>query len=943
MIIRQRNRRISGRLVAAAAAAAALATAAAASAAVLSGPLAQSGHHLTKLGTGGWKVLSSATATQSGQQISTPGFNTGGWLSVAPDDSGAPGTEIAALLQNGKCPNVFFATNMKSCFGTGSNGPVKAAQFAVPWWFRTDFTANLTAGQTASVIVNGVVGAADVWVNGTEVATKATVTGAYTRFAFDVTGHLRAGTNSLALEVYPNNPKSMLTLDDVDWNQIPPDNNTGLQFPVQLKVSNPLSDSNAHVVQANAADLSSSALTVKTDVTNSSGATQTGSVSATITPPGGGTPVTVQQTVSVSAHSTKTVSFTPSAFPSLTIAHPQVWWPYQMGPSPLYTLDTSVSQNGTVSDATTGTFGIRTVTSSLVGKSSIAPNGVRRYTINGKNIVVRGGGFAPDLFLRYSAADTARQLALLKNLGLNMIRLEGHFMPEDFYRQADAAGMMIDAGYQCCDFWEQGSPSSTTLNLYKLSALTIGQHERNHPSVVTFSWSDNAPPSSTESATLSAFAQADFDVPIISSAEYKSSAKLGPSGEKEGPYDWVPPSYWYDTSHSGGGDQTNSGGSWGFDSEESAGDTVPTLDSIRRFMSASDQSNLWQNPSFNQYHLNYENGHGGYSFGQLFVFDQALTKRYGKWTDLNSYVQEAQLANYENTRSQFEAFIHHSTKTPTPATGTIYWQVNKGWPSLLWTLYNYDGDQAGSFFGAKKANETLHVLYGYDNNSVTVDNLGGSSQSGLSVESKVYDLAGKVLDDQTVNAITLSSQQVRTGVLSPKVPGATTPPAAAKTSFVELVLRKGSTVVDRNVYWLSSQKDVVNWGSTLGNPQATMSQYGNLTALHSLPGSSVKVTAKTSGGSGPNGADTVTTVTVTNTASTAVSFFLRADIRRGSGSTPASGDNQVTSALWNDNDITLWPGESQTLTASYDSADLRGASPVVSLSGWNVGTVNVAG
>ena len=75
--------------------------------------------------------------------------------------------------------------------------------------------------------------------------------------------------------------------------------------------------------------------------------------SATITPPGGGTPVTVQQTVSVSAHSTKTVSFSPSAFPSLTISHPQVWWPYQMGPSPLYTLDTSVSQNGTVSDATT--------------------------------------------------------------------------------------------------------------------------------------------------------------------------------------------------------------------------------------------------------------------------------------------------------------------------------------------------------------------------------------------------------------------------------------------------------------------------------------------------------------------------------------------------------------------------------------------------------------
>ena len=36
--------------------------------------------------------------------------------------------------------------------------------------------------------------------------------------------------------MYPNNPSTMFTLDDVDWNQIPPDNNTGIQFPVQLHV-----------------------------------------------------------------------------------------------------------------------------------------------------------------------------------------------------------------------------------------------------------------------------------------------------------------------------------------------------------------------------------------------------------------------------------------------------------------------------------------------------------------------------------------------------------------------------------------------------------------------------------------------------------------------------------------------------------------------------------
>src|SRR5262249_38518208 len=73
---------------------------------------------VTDLGaTNGWKVLTSATATQSGAQISTPGFPTSGWLTVANDDGGAPGTEVNALLQNGSCPNVFFSTNMKTCFG----------------------------------------------------------------------------------------------------------------------------------------------------------------------------------------------------------------------------------------------------------------------------------------------------------------------------------------------------------------------------------------------------------------------------------------------------------------------------------------------------------------------------------------------------------------------------------------------------------------------------------------------------------------------------------------------------------------------------------------------------------------------------------------------------------------------------------------------------------
>jgi exo-1,4-beta-D-glucosaminidase len=935
---------------------------AARSAAALASPADTGASDITNLGGSGWTVQSSAIATQSGAQISTPGFNTSTWLPVANDDAGAPGTEIEALAQNGRCPNdtalqpvnqssggpnsVFFSNNMQLCYGFMSKiGPDTVSQFNVPWWWRTDFTPNLASGQTATLIVNGVIGSANVWVNGSQVATSATVTGAYTRFTFNISSLVVPGTNSLAIQVNPNDPTTLFTTDNVDWTQIPPDNNTGIQFPVQLQTDGALAVGNSHVNQSDAANLSSAALTVKTDVTNFTASSQTGTVTATITPPNSGTPITVSQNVTVPANTTQTVSFAPASFPSLTIANPQVWWPYQMGAQPLYTLATKVAQGATTDNTTTETFGIRTVTSFLTGSNAIEPSGTRAFKINGVPIVIRGGGFDPNLFLHYSAADTAKQIALMKAMGVNAIRLEGHIMPADFSEQMDAAGILVNGGFQCCDAWEVGGTlSQAQLNVLQNSAQTIGTNLRNHPSVFSFQWSDNQPTSQQEQVSIAGFTAADFypQNPLIASAEYKSTTTLGPAGEKEGPYDWVPPNYWYDTTHLGSDSTvTNAGAAWGFDSEESAGNTIPTIDSLNRFMSASDLSNLWQNTKFNQFHTNYEpRCKAGYSFGTLCHFDTALSSRYGTWSSLNQYVEQAQAQNYESVRAQFEAFIAHANNTPLPSTGTIYWQMNKGWPSLLWQIYNSDGDQAGSYFGAQEANRTLHAIYALDTGKVTLDNLSNTTQSGLSVEAKVYNLAGTLLNDQTASNISLSSQQVMTNVLTPVVPTGN----PVQVYFVDLILKQSGNFVDRNVYWLSTQPDVVNWTKTLGQPQGTETTFTNLTSLQTLPQTSVTATATTVNQSGPNGADRATTVTLTNTSGSTVAFLLRADIRRGTaGGQELSGDNELQSSIWQNNDITLFPGESQTLTVTWNSADLQGATAVVSISGWNLAKIDILG
>ncbi|MGH2893135.1 MAG: glycosyl hydrolase 2 galactose-binding domain-containing protein, partial [Solirubrobacteraceae bacterium] len=674
----------------------------AAAIALLAGPPI-AGAATQTLGLRGWQVQSSASAGNNGAAVSRSGFAAKGWLKVTPDDGGAPGTEVEAMVQNGRCPRVFFSTNMRRCFGyMKSIGADTIPRFAKPWWFRTTFSAPPAAH--TSLVVNGVVGEADLWINGRQVAGHRTLQGAYTQYVYDVSRLLHRGTNALAFQLYPNDPNTMFTLDNVDWTQIPPDNNTGIQFPVQLHSSAALAISDAHVVEHNSPEVTSSALTLRAQVTNTTARRQSGVLAAQVTPPSGPR-IQITHSVSLPAHATRTMSLTPAVFHALRIRDPKVWWPYQMGArqpaQPLYGLTMSVGRHpgSGPQDSESEMFGIRTITTRLIGPSPIAPHGSRQFLVNGQPILFRGGGWSEDLFLHYSAADTANQIALIKNLGLNGIRTEGKEMPADFYAQMDRAGILVDAGFQCCDAWQlPDNGKGVTAQEYRVmanSALAIGRRLRNHPSILNFSWSDNNPIPRQAAVSIAAFKRADFQEPLIASAEYKSARGLGPSGEKEGPYDWVPPSYWYDTTHYSKDDstRTNVGGAWAFDSEAGNGATIPTLDSINRFLSPLEQARLWKAPDDNQYHLNYEPdlpgpSNDGYSFGTLHDLDRAMRARYGPWSSLSRYVSEAQLANYETQRAEFEAYVDHASRAKAPSTGIVYWQLNKGWPTLLWDLYN---------------------------------------------------------------------------------------------------------------------------------------------------------------------------------------------------------------------------------------------------------------
>lgn len=873
----------------------------------------------------GWEIQSSAVAGNDGAAISDPGYSTAGWLPIS-----RPQTLMAGLVENGRHPDVFRSNNLAS---------VPTEQFAVNWWYRDEVRLRPRAGQRTSLVMNGVLSRANLWVNGTKVADQSQLQGAYSKFEYDITPYVRDGVNAIALDVFRNDVSSAtgyLTLNMLDWNHPSPDNYTGLQFAPQLAIDGAVSVRDAHVAQNNAPDLSTSDLTVKAVLRNNTASPQKATFTAAI---GGPHTFLRHRTVELPPNASVAVE------EPIHIVKPAVWWPYQMGDQPLYHLAVAAFAGGRVSDTHTQDFGIRTVTSHLtpvVPGRTHGSQGYRQYVVNGVPFVVRGGGWSQDLFLRYDSANVRDQISYIKNMGLNAIRFEGNFPPDDMFGQLDRAGVLALPGWQCCAKWEQSSTRwSEELKANAANQATaVARWLRNHPSVISF-WhsSDNAPDAAKENIWLDAFNAADWQTPQLASAQYRASPRMGMSGNKEGPYNYAPPAYWWESGPVMSSERdafTNAGGAFGFQTEAGPGNTVPTTDSLNRFLPVEDQNLLWDAVSTNGptsgpdiYHTS---PFGTYTaIGKLGQHNTALWNRYGSWSDLASFQKAAQAGGYEVTRALFEAYIGNAKDPANPSTGLIYWQMNKAWPSLQWNLYGYDLDQSGVYFGAKKANEPVHIMWSYADGSVRVANLTNDAPRGLTAKAEFIDLDGTVRATHSSTVEALAAQDVRT-VLTPPVPT-----EISSTYFLRLTLTQGAKTVSRNVYWLSTKADRIDWAETIGEGDGAAFEpggYADLTGLKSLGTTTVSVRERTD----RVGADDVTRVTVTNTGATPTpAFLVRADVRRGTAAgQPLPGDNQVLPILWSDNDLTLWPGESQTIEARYRHDALKGARPVVTVTGWNI-------
>ncbi len=150
------------------------------------------------------------------------------------------------------------------------------------------------------------------------------------------------------------------------------------------------------------------------------------------------------QAVKLAAHETKIVHLTPAK-----AERPRLWWPAQVGPQNLYPLDLTFETGGKVSDTSHTEFGIREVTSELDAQ------GHRLFHINGKNILIRGAGYTFDMLLRSSPERQEAELRYVRDMNLNAVRFEGKLEDDHFLELCDRMGILVLAGWCCCDHWEK--------------------------------------------------------------------------------------------------------------------------------------------------------------------------------------------------------------------------------------------------------------------------------------------------------------------------------------------------------------------------------------------------------------------------------------------------------------------------------------------------------
>lgn len=850
-----------------------------------------------------WMIRSSEGVEQNGEVLSvSPDIEN--WISTS-----VPSTVLGALCNAGIYEDPFYGMNLES---------IPTAQFDKPWWYLTEFKLNgfNPKNEQVSLWLDGINYSANIWLNGKQILSADTAFGAFRQYVCDITETAVQESNKLAIEVIPPKPGDFY-MGFVDWAPNPPDRNMGIFREVRLKRSGKAALNRPFIVtEVNTNTLEEASLSISAELTNHDSKSKTMTLEARIED------ITVKESFEVEAGETILARLSPDKFNQLIIKNPRLWWPNGLGNPEMYTMHLTLKDGSSLSDTCSVHFGIRTI------ETYINDHGVRGYMVNGRKVLIKSAGWVDDLLLRDNTRTNKAQIRYVKEMNLNSIRFEGFWgTSPEIYNLCDENGLLLMVGWSCQWEWpdylglsmevaegDENIPINEGVDKYgvKISAeeeqLLSDMFRdqvlwlRNHPSI--FVWavgSDAMPKPSLELKYTETLEKYDPSRSLLVSAGDFTSDISGPTGMKmNGPYEYVPPIYWYE--------DKKLGGAFGFNTETGPGPQIPPISSIKKMIP---EEHLW--PPLNAM---WDFHSGRKEFNSVKVYLDALNKRYGAPKNLEELAMKAQWANYEAIRPMFEAFV---VNRPV-ATGVVQWQLNSAWPEFYWQVYDWYLMPNGAYFGTKKACQPINVIYNYHDKNIYVTNDILRDINDHTVRATLYNSQSKEL---FTYAKKMSVKENTSEILC-ALPALENP---SETYFLNLTIHDDKNkLVAENFYWLSGKEDKMDWSQYFWyyTPQK---QFADFSAINNLPEPQVSLTKKVSQENG----EWVVEATLSNT-SKHIAFGIELLL------VDKDTDEPVLPVYWTDNYVSLVNDDTKKIIARCSVEDSKN-EPAIIIQGVNVKSI----
>lgn len=890
-----------------------------------------------------WQLKSTVLEKTSGKDVSTGRYAKDNWYPVE-----VPSTVLSALVKNGVYPDPRIDMNnylipdasdeLNAQWGLQKYSylPNKENPWKDPYWYRTEFKLpENVKGKQVWLNFNGINYRAEVWINGTQIANSQEMAGMFQRFKYNITGYVKNNeTNYLAVKIFPvDNPgkpgtqfkifgnsrgpaeeifKDLTLKISGGWDCALPvrDRNMGIYQDVYLSFTNEVDILNPYIItDLPLPDTTTANITVSATLYNTSGSKLTGTLKGKIDLlteldmatyvkklSGKMKSVLFEKEVEVPAYDTVTVTLSYKDFAQLAIKNPYLWWPNGYGEQYLHNLELSFEHDGQVSVKNTTMFGIREITNDF---KKLNDEYGRVTYINGKRIYCKGGWLQPDMLLDMNKKRLYDEARLLANANVNLVGTEDMPSPtKDYTESLDKYGLMWwQVFYQC---WT--TVPGTKSAFFPLDHQLAIKNERdmilryrNCASLVIWcAENENTPGPDLYFALKYDLAKYDRTRPFLASTsilwDWKKhtpyiepdlplgTTDFGPPG-----YTWRPSAYYFDKINEVKGQMFRN---------ELGIPATPTLSSLKKFIFTLGQDK--NNPFFPLDSIWAEHGvwdGTGYAYK---AYDNAIRNLYGfNNKSIEDYARIAQIVNGEGYRAMFEAA---NSRMWDITSGIMLWKLNTAAPEVLWNIYDWYLNPHAAYYFSKKALEPLHIQLNANNNQVSVINILSKQFDGLKVRARAYDTEMKMKWERE-EAIDMKADCYQEVFKVPSLADIT------PVYFVKLELldAKGKVLSD-NIYWRSSK-----------NPE----NYSELSKLEYVkPELSYKAEETKD--------ECIIKVKVKNT-DRKISFMNRLAVVK------KNTNEEILPTFWDDNFITLLPGEEKSVTAKVSKIDLKGSAYIITV------------